>query len=119
MIAHVALFRTRQGLTKDELGSFAQLFQAACRDIPSIRSAKAGPVTSVTTKPTHIGDKPYNVAVFLEFDDRSGLDAYMKHPLHADLARLFWQYCETTVFADVDMVDPVVADLEEVFGLKT
>jgi hypothetical protein len=120
VIAHVALFRPRKDLTGDELGSFARLFQAACRGIPSIKAARVGPVLSIHAMPTHIiGDKTYSVVVCLEFEDRSGLDAYMAHPLHTDLARLFWQYCEATVFADVEMVDAVVSDLEEVFGLKT
>jgi hypothetical protein len=120
MIAHVVLLRLRDDLSNDDLRSFAQLFQLACREIPTIRAAKIGPIVSMDgTTPPLLGDKAYTVAACLEFDDRQGLDAYMAHPRHAELARRFWQYCESTVFADVSMVDPVTADIVSVFGLKT
>jgi len=57
----------------------------------------------------------------LEFDDQDGLDSYIGHPMHGQLAQLFWKYCDATVFADAPIVDPTSAeiDLEQIFGLKT
>lgn len=119
MIAHVVLFRPKRDLTQDDIRSFARAFQDACRGIPSVRDAKVGPILTLRAMPQHIvGDMTYNVAAYLEFDDEEGLDAYMGHPLHTELARLFWLYCESTVFADVNMVQPATTDLESIFGLK-
>jgi len=67
-----------------------------------------------------LGDKPYSIVAYLEFDDQDGLDEYMSHPRHAELAQLFWKYCDATVFADAPVVDPSSAeiDLEQIFVLR-
>ena len=66
-----------------------------------------------------IGDKTYDAVAYLEFDDMTGLEAYMQHPLHAELAGLFWKYCESTIFLDAVVVDPATMDIWSVFGPET
>jgi len=50
----------------------------------------------------------HEYAAILEFDDRGGLIAYFDHPSHQDLARLFWQTCESTAIIDIEGGDPKV-----------
>jgi hypothetical protein len=52
-----------------------------------------------------LGDKTYEVVAYLEFEDRAGLQAYLEHPKHSELAALFWRHCESTLYADVEMRD--------------
>ena len=120
MIAHVVLFKPRSDVDKTALRSFAQSFQLACRRIPSIARVRVGRVTSLNVVTDQIvGDKTYPAVAYLEFHDLAGLEAYLQHPLHAELAKLFWQYCESTIFLDADAVDPIETDVDTIFGLKT
>ena len=120
MIAHVVLFTPRDGLSDHELRLFAREFQSTCRSIPSIRRAAVGPVATFKSFPEPtIGHKPYAAFACIEFDDTEGLAAYMQHPQHADLARLFWDYCESTMFVDAEVGDPLSQDVQAIFGLNT
>lgn len=56
------------------------------------------------------GENTYDYAAILEFDDRSGLVAYLNDPRHAELGRLFWLNCERTIVSEVETVDPSKAD---------
>lgn len=44
-----------------------------------------------------MGDSTYNFMAMLEFDDVRGLQTYLAHPLHAEVGRMFWEICESTV----------------------
>ena len=52
-----------------------------------------------------LGDKTYAFAAILEFRDRKGLLEYLRHPMHHELGRLFWETCEDTVICEVESVD--------------
>jgi hypothetical protein len=118
MIAHIVLFSPKAGMADSELRSFAQSFQDACRQIPTIRRARIGPITELAASPElKMGHTAYSVAAWLEFDDEAGLEGYLKHPTHEVLGKLFWQYCGATLVADVKMADPIKDRVSEVFGL--
>lgn len=122
MIAHIVLFQSKQDLSSADRRAFAQSFQAACRQIGSVRRAVLGKSLSIDAGYERIfGDKTYEYAAIMEFDDRHGLIEYLKHPLHDDLGRMFWLACESTVITEVELVDaksPGV-DVEAFLGLKT
>ena len=119
MIAHVVLFTPRADLTDADARSFAQMFSVACREISSIRRVRVGRVfAQESSGSSRVGDKTYKVAAYVEFDDVAGLRAYMEHPKHTELAGLFWKYCESTVFVDAEVHDPVVGDIVGLFGLE-
>ncbi|HUF47060.1 MAG TPA: Dabb family protein [Vicinamibacterales bacterium] len=118
MIAHIVFFSPKPGLGKSDLRSFAQSFQDVCRQIPSIRRARIGPILELTAAPEpKVGVKTYSVAAWLEFDDGDGLEEYLKHPSHEVLGKLFWKYCGSTLVANVDMADPLKDRVGDVFGL--
>ena len=105
MIAHVVLFRPRPGLTAAERARLADVFTTALRDIPSIRRSRVGarithgrPYEALMT--TH-----YSHAAILEFDDVAGLRAYLEHPAHEALGRLFFEAFEEALMYDFTMED--------------
>ncbi len=51
-----------------------------------------------------MGDKTYEFAAVLEFEDESRLVTYLTSPMHEELGRLFWQYCESAVVSEVESV---------------
>jgi len=61
----------------------------------------------------------YDAAAVLEFADESALREYLDHPLHAELARLFWLHCGSTLVVDAEVGDPSIESVESILGLKT
>jgi hypothetical protein len=60
------------------------------------------------------GDQTYEFAAVLEFKDRAGLIDYLRHPLHHELGRMFWETCQRTVISEVELHDgrdPAIAEL--------
>jgi hypothetical protein len=58
-----------------------------------------------------MGDMTYEYAAVLEFEDERALRAYLQHPLHHELGRLFWENCERTVVSEVEFLDGRDPDL--------
>jgi hypothetical protein len=44
-------------------------------------------------------------AALLEFDDLAGLQMYLEHPAHAELASHFFECCEQSLMYDFEMRD--------------
>ena len=103
MIAHVVLFRPRTDLGGAARDALASAFERALREIPSIRRARVG------RRVTH--GRPYEAlmqvdcqyAAILEFDDISGLSAYLEHPAHEQLAAHFFNAFEDALMYDFEM----------------
>jgi hypothetical protein len=99
VIAHIVLFRPRADITAADRHAFVTALERACRDVPMIRRATVG--RSVD------GDRgaefPYTAVI--EFDSEADLDAYIAHPLHLPLAKLFRQTCEATVIVNARTKD--------------
>jgi hypothetical protein len=115
MIVHVVLFRPRTTATAAERARLADVFASALREIPSIRRASIG------TRVTHgrgyeaLMRTDYSHAALLEFDDLAGLRAYLEHPAHEALGRLFFEMFEEALMYDFDVKpgEIGVADLLE------
>jgi len=112
LIAHVVLFNERQGLSAEQLGSFARILQATLKGVPAITRATVGRSVEVDAGyAREFGDKTYRFAAVIEFRDIEGLQAYLQHPLHHELGRLFWEYCESTIVLELETIDALREDL--------
>lgn len=99
MISHVVLFRPRADVTEADRLAFVDALETACRQVPSVRRAVVG-----RSLPSDNGsDFPF-VAV-MEFDDEHGLQAYLAHPLHVPVARLFHKTCAATTIVNAKTID--------------
>jgi len=115
MIAHIVLFSPKTDANAAQLRSCAQLLERICREIPHIRRASIGQAVAIDAGyPRVVGDKTYKNACVLEFADRPSLIAYLNHPLHKELGRVFWELCDSAVVLETEMVD---AKTESVAGL--
>lgn len=100
------LFSPKGDLTQASKRSFAKSVVSACSSISSIRSARVGKRVAVDAGyERSFGDWTYEFAAILEFDTRSALVAYLRHPLHEKIGRLFWENCERTAISEVEVVD--------------
>ena len=107
MIAHIVLFKPKADVASDQRRALAESLRLACLQAASVRRAMVGRIADLGAGYAKgFGDTTYEYVAILEFDDRAGLMAYFAHPLHEDLARRFWETCESTVIIDVDGGDP-------------
>lgn len=102
MIVHVVLFRPRTTATAVERARLADVFTQALREIPSIRRASIG--SRITHGRAYEGlmRTDYSHAALLEFEDVAGLRAYLEHPAHEALGRLFFELFEEALIYDFD-----------------
>jgi len=106
VISHIVLFTPKDGLTADQYLLFAQQLDLTMGSVPSVRRATVGRRVDVASGSARsFGDTAYQFSAVVEFDGVPGLLEYLRHPLHQELGRLFWEYCAATVVLEVDSVD--------------
>lgn len=59
-----------------------------------------------------MGVKTYSYGAIFEFLTPEDLNAYLAHPRHADLRKIFWELCEATLIADLRLVDVSSAEAD-------
>ncbi len=105
MIAHVVLFRERVGVTAEDRGVLSRTLDQAHKQIPSVRRFLVGRRVR-HGRPYEQGMvQDYTYAAVIEFDDVEGLTAYLNHPAHEGLARLWASLSEATLVYDYEMRD--------------
>lgn len=103
MIAHIVLFRPRADLRSNERQALIDSFGEALREIPSIRRARVGKRLRTGRSYESSAREDYPYAAVLEFDDVTGLTAYLDHPSHARLAGRFGAACDAALMYDFDL----------------
>lgn len=90
MVSHLVLMKPRPDLSADDRQALIDAFDRAVREISTIRGVRVGRrVTHGAGYEQSAPDMDY-VAV-IDFDDLAGLQAYLRHPAHADLGARFGQ----------------------------
>ena len=81
MIRHVAVFRFAPAFSEAERQHWMTLLRALPAQIPELRSMSVG--TDLLGGPSS-----HELAIVADFDDLAGLDAYNRHPAHAEVLRI-------------------------------
>jgi len=97
------MFRPRPNLTDAERAGLAEAFSRAVREIPSIRRARIGDRVTHGRPYEALMTTHYSHAAILEFDDIAGLRAYLEHPAHEAVGRLFFEAFEEALMYDFAM----------------
>jgi hypothetical protein len=109
MVLHIVLFNTRPGT---DIRSFARQIQADMRLIPKVQRALIGSAVRVAPEYSRsMGDTTYEYAAVVEFLSENDLEAYLNHPVHRELGRLFWEHAGSTVVMEARVVDVLTEDL--------
>jgi len=103
MIAHVVLFRLRGDLSTAARTALAGAFQTALSQIPSIRRANVGRRLLQGHAYETLMNVDYEYAAVLEFDDADGLNAYLQHHAHQQLASQFHEAFEQALMYDFEL----------------
>lgn len=109
MIVHVILFRERADVTSLDRETFARAVEQANLTIPSVRRFRIGRRLRHGRRYEEAMQEDFRYAAIIEFDDVDGLKAYLNHPAHGDLARLWAMTSEATLVYDYDLRDVVDA----------
>src|SRR5690349_9721695 len=99
MIAHVVLLRPKPTLSSTARAAFVSAFERAVQEIPTVRGVRVGRrVTHGAAYEQVAGDATFLAVI--DFDDVEGLKAYLLHPAHAELGRLFGEVLQTAQVFD-------------------
>lgn len=106
MIAHIVLFNPKAATSHEVLLSCAQLLERLAREVPGVVRASAGRSIALDPGyPRSFGEKTYQNVCVVEFENQTSLLAYLNHPLHRELGRLFWEMCDSAVVSESEIVD--------------
>ena len=105
MIAHVVLFRPRPDLSPADRLGLGEALTEALRIIPTIRRLRVGRRVRHGRGYEQMMRVDFPYVALLEFDDLAGLEAYLAHPAHADLATRFFAAFEDALMYDYDLTE--------------
>jgi Stress responsive A/B Barrel Domain len=111
VLTHVVLFRPKPHLPAAERAALVASFSRALREIPSIRRSRVGRRATHGRGYEQLMRENYEYIALLEFDDMVGLQAYLEHPAHHELAERFFSAFETALMYDYEMSDDGLAAL--------
>jgi hypothetical protein len=103
VISHLVLFRPKADLSSADRAGLVAAFTRAMREIPDVRSVRVG--RRVTHGAGYEETAP-NLADFfivIDFDDLPGLQAYLRHPAHADLGARFNRALDSALVYDFEV----------------
>jgi hypothetical protein len=104
MVWHLVLMKPKPDLSSGDRQALIDAFNRAVRDIPSVRDVRVGRrITHGAAYETAAPDSADFVAS-IGFDDLAGLQAYLRHPAHGELAARFYQSLSSALVYDFELV---------------
>jgi hypothetical protein len=103
LIAHVVLFRLRPEVSLEDRQAIIDAWAKALKEIPFIRRARVGRRLTIGRSYESLTrlDLPY--AAILEFDDVTGLRAYLDHPAHEPVSTQWFAALADTLIYDFEV----------------
>jgi hypothetical protein len=103
VITHLVLLKPHQHLPPADRHAFIVAFERALREIPTIRAVRIG--TRITHGAAYELTAP-DTADFMaaiDFEDLAGVRAYLAHPAHAELGKLFGEVLSSSLVFDFEV----------------
>ena len=101
MITHVALMKPRPDLSAADREAFVGAFRRALLEIAEIRGVRIG--RRVTFGAGYEAAAPdLDVIALIDFDDLAALQAYLRHPAHAELGARFSESLASALVYDFE-----------------
>jgi Stress responsive A/B Barrel Domain len=102
MVSHVVLMKPRADLSLTDRQAFIGAFDRAIREIPTVRGVRIGRRIKHGAGYEHSApDTDYLVVI--DFDDLDGLQTYLRHPVHEQVAALFGQALSSASVYDFEV----------------
>jgi hypothetical protein len=103
MVWHVVLIAPREPLDLEERRGLLAAFERAVREIPSVRDVRVGRRVTHGAQYEALSPVGFPFLVVIGFDDLSGLQTYLAHPVHQDLAERFYRTVSSAVVHDFEI----------------
>lgn len=114
MILHIVLFEPRSDLTGAERQRILEDLGVAAASIPALRRCRIGRrIRHGLPGYEQAMQVDYQYAAILEFDDRAGLEAYLRHPAHEGIGRHFVASAASALAYDFEMVEAADSSSQE------
>lgn len=104
MMCHVVLYEMRPDLSDTDRERLQRTVEGTLQSIPAVRRWTIGRRTALGLSYEPLMQPGYGHVAVLEFEDRAQLRDYLEHPLHAELAALFWSCSERTLVFDYEVI---------------
>jgi Stress responsive A/B Barrel Domain len=108
MLLHVVLFKPKSGVSEADRTAIFDALHTASSEIPSVRRFRIGTRVTHGGKYEGLMSVDYSYSALIEFDDLSGLKAYLSHRSHERLGELFYALSDTTLVYDYETTDLTV-----------
>ena len=105
MLVHLILFSPRRDLSATDTDRLVAALERASRDIPTVRRVAVGRRVSVGRPYEQLTTEHYDYVAAIEFEDRDGLQRYLDHPAHAELATRFFAALDKAQIYDFEISD--------------
>lgn len=105
MLVHLVLFRPRAELPPKEREQLADALTAAIHQIPTVRRAQVGRRVTHGRAYEQLMRADYTHLAMLDFDDVAGLQAYLEHPIHEQLATRFFAAFDEALMYDYEVAE--------------
>ena len=89
MVTHLVLMKPRPDLAEADRAAFVNAFKEAVRAIPDVRSVRIGRRVRHGAGYEVAAADAADYLAAIDFDDVAGLQAYLRHPTHDEIARRF------------------------------
>ena len=103
MVVHVVLFRPKPDVSEADRQTMFSALREASSAIPSVRRFLIGDRLTHGAAYEHLMSQDFPYSALIEFDDLAGLQAYLLHPRHEELGRLFYALMDSALVYDYEM----------------
>src|SRR3954470_9436610 len=103
MVAHVVLFRPRREFEGVDTERLMDEIRSSVMAIPEVRRARVGRRALIGAEYERLPQPHVSHVAILEFDDSSGLQAYLSAPAHEEIGRRFWEVSEEQLIYDFEL----------------
>ena len=103
MVTHLVLMKPRSDLSPADRRALVDAFERAIREIPSVRDVRVGRRIRHAAGYESAAPDAADFIVQIDFEDLKGLQAYLRHPAHAELGARFGPSVSEALVYDFDM----------------
>ena len=103
MVSHVVLMKPRPNLSAAARAALIDALETAVREIPTVRNVRIGRRVRHGTDYEAAAPDAADYLAIIDFDDVAGLEAYLRHPSHAELGMRFGESLSAALVYDFEM----------------
>src|SRR5262245_44602514 len=103
MITHVVLFCPKPDLSGPDRQALVHSFEHAIRTIPDVRAVRIGRRVKLGAGYETGAPDSADFLIAIDFDDVTGLQAYLRHPAHQELGARFNQSLRSALVYDFEV----------------